>query len=82
MHFNDRPGLLAQGPGTVSELITQHVQSQSAPASVHLLGSCTSGGDSASEASASAVQSLLSNAADGTQVTSTAHVPAEVGRRL
>ncbi|KAK9909632.1 hypothetical protein WJX75_005318 [Coccomyxa subellipsoidea] len=62
------PNVYHKGPGTVSELITQHVQSQSAPASVHLLGSCTSRGDSASEASASAVQSLLSNAADGTQV--------------
>ncbi len=57
-----------QGPGTVSELITQHLQSQSKPAAVHLLGACTGNEDSTSEASASAVQSLLSSASDGTQV--------------
>ena len=63
------PALDVQGPGSVSQLISQQLQSQSRPASLEMLGACSGGRDVATEASASAVQSLLSQAAGTAQVT-------------
>lgn len=62
------PSLDVQGPGSVSELISQQLQFRRGPASLQMLGACSGGGDVATEASASAVQSLLSQAAGTAQV--------------
>ncbi|CAL8467608.1 g7146 [Coccomyxa elongata] len=73
------PNIVHKGPGSVSELISQQLQFQSGPASLQMLGACSGGGDVATEASASAVQSLLSQAAGTAQVVMVC--PSEAGLR-
>jgi hypothetical protein len=58
-------GCNPQGPGTVSETLIQRLRSQG---TVHQLGSCSGSTEQAAEPSATAIQSLLSQNKDGTQV--------------